>query len=168
MITPAEKNVKSFLSKLRDIFGKSKATSQEDLIETLNPIIRGWATFHRHIVAKKTFAWIDYRIWQMSWNWARRRHPNKGERWVKRKYFPNEGTRQWTFAPANGKGPRLVNASDTPIVRHIKVKSQAQPFNPQWTTYFKERGRKPNIRETVKKVIGTVKSLFGNPDTPKT
>ena len=66
------------------------------------------------------------------------------------------------------KGTEAGQRLGHPNVRHIKVKSQAQPFNPQWTTYFKERGRKPNIRETVKKVIGTVKSLFGNPDTPKT
>ena len=165
LIKPSKKNVMAFLSKVRDIFRKSKATSQEDLIETLNPIIRGWANFHRHIVAKKTYEWVDDRIWQMSWNWARRRHPNKGKRWVKRKYFPTVGPRKWTFTPQNGKGPALVKASDTPIVRHIKVKSQAQPFNPQWTTYFKERGRKPNLRETVKKVIGTVKLFFGNPDT---
>ena len=147
LIKPSKKNVKAFLSKVRDIFGKSKATSQEDMIERLNPIIRGWANFHRHIVAKKTFAWVDHHIWQMSWDWARRRHPKKGEQWVKKKYFAREGTRQWTFAPSNGERPALVKASDTPIIRHVKVKSQAQPFNPQWTTYFKERGRKPNLRK---------------------
>ena len=67
LITPSKKNVKHFLSTVRNIIWKSKATRQEDLIETLNPLIRGWANFHRHIVAKKTFGWIDHHIWQMLW-----------------------------------------------------------------------------------------------------
>jgi len=165
LITPSKKNVMFFLSKVRDAIGKSKAASQEELIGTLNPLIRGWANFHRHIVAKKTFGRIDSRIYEMLWRWARRRHPNKGARWVKRKYFPQKGPRNWVFTPESGKGPTLVNASDTPIRRHVKVKSQAHPFAPEWTPYFEERKRKPTFRETVKK---KVKAFFGIPSTPDT
>lgn len=160
LITPSKKNVKTFLSNIRDIFRKSKATRQEELIETLNPRIRGWANFHKHIVAKRTFTWIDHRIWQMSWNWARRRHPNKGESWVKRKYFPKVGSRKWTFASQNGKGPTLVKASDTPIVRHVKIRSQAHPFNPEWTSYLKKRAR--SFFETL---VKAGKEFLGIPDT---
>ncbi|MCL5284336.1 MAG: reverse transcriptase domain-containing protein [Nitrospirae bacterium] len=167
LITPSKKNVKHFLSKVRDIIGKSKATRQEELIDTLNPLIRGWANFHRHIVAKKTYGWIDHHIHQMLWGWARRRHPNKGERWVKKKYFPKRGSREWVFTPASGTGPTLIKASDTPIRRHVKIISQAHPFDPQWTSYFEERKRKPTFRETVKKKIQAVKAFFGFPDTPE-
>ena len=160
LITPSKQNVKTFLSNVRDIFRKSKATSQEELIETLNPRIRGWVNFHRHIVAKRTFSWIDKHIWQMSWRWARRRHPNKGESWVKKKYFPKVGSREWTFASQNGKGPALVKASDTPIVRHVKIKSQAHPFNPEWTSYLKKRARA--FFETLRNMG---KELSGMPDT---
>ena len=45
LITPSKKNVKTFLSNIRDIFRKSKATRQEELIETVNPLIRGWSVF---------------------------------------------------------------------------------------------------------------------------
>lgn len=168
LITPSKKNVKHFLSTVRNIIWKSKATRQEDLIETLNPLIRGWANFHRHIVAKKTFGWIDHHIWQMLWRWARRRHPNKGARWVRKKYFPKVGPRKWTFTPENGKGPRLLQASDTPIRRHVKVISQAHPFDPKWTPYFEERKRTPTFRETVKKKIKAAKASFGVPGTPET
>ena len=60
---------------------------------------------------------------------------------MKEKYFPRVGSYQWTFTPADGKGPRLVRASETPIIRHVKVKSQAQPFDPKWTSYFEEKRR---------------------------
>lgn len=34
---------------------------------------------------------------------------------------------------------KLVNASDTPIRRHIKIKAEANPFNPTWEEYFENR-----------------------------
>ena len=154
LITPSKKNVKFFLSKVQNIIGKSKATRQDELIKTLNPLIRGWANFHRHIVAKKTFGWIDFRIWQMLWRWARRRHPNKGEKWVKKKYFPKGGTHEWTFTPSDRKGPTLIKASDTRIRRHVKIISQAHPFDPEWTPYFEERRRKRTAGKLARSVSG--------------
>ena len=79
---------------------------------------------------------------------------------MKRHYFPTIGSQEWTFASLNGKGPALVQASDTPIVRHVKIKSQAHPFNPEWTSYLKKRARSffENLRN-----MG--KEFFGIPDT---
>ena len=51
LITPPMKNVKNILSKVQNIIGKSKVTRQDELIDTLNWIIRGCSNFHRHIVA---------------------------------------------------------------------------------------------------------------------
>ena len=79
---------------------------------------------------------------------------------MKRKYFPKVGSRKWTFASQNGKGPALVKASDTPIVRHVKIKGQAHPFNPNWTSYLKERAR--SFFETLK---NAGKEFLGIPDT---
>jgi hypothetical protein len=57
------------------------------------------------------------------------------------------GNRAWVFAvktrqrtpggEANWK--RIVYAGDTPIRRHIKIRQAANPVDPQWTAYFKER-----------------------------
>lgn len=33
----------------------------------------------------------------------------------------------------------LVSASDTPIVRHIKIKAAANPHDPAWDEYFESR-----------------------------
>jgi hypothetical protein len=49
--------------------------------------LRGWANYHKHVVAKKTFARVDADIWSMLWRWATRRHPQKGTQWIKEKYF---------------------------------------------------------------------------------
>lgn len=43
--------------------------------------------YHRFDNAKRTFSYVDNRIWQMIWKWALRRHRNKGKRWIKQRYF---------------------------------------------------------------------------------
>ncbi|HSD62023.1 MAG TPA: HNH endonuclease signature motif containing protein, partial [Burkholderiales bacterium] len=51
--------------------------------------------------------------------------------------------RNWVFStqPADGKrqGVVLVKASDTRIRRHIKIKGDANPFDPRWESYFEDR-----------------------------
>jgi RNA-directed DNA polymerase len=34
---------------------------------------------------------------------------------------------------------RMTYAGDTPIRRHIKIRREANPFDPHWQTYFNER-----------------------------
>ena len=64
---------------------------QESLIRLLNPKIRGWANYHRHIAAKKTFSYVDYHIYNALQSWCKRRHPKKGKWWIN-KYFTISGT----------------------------------------------------------------------------
>jgi RNA-directed DNA polymerase len=49
----------------------------ETLIKTLNPILRGWANYHRYVCSAEAF-WTAERIIQdQVLRWARRTHPNK-------------------------------------------------------------------------------------------
>jgi len=34
---------------------------------------------------------------------------------------------------------QLFKASSIPIKRHVKIQSKANPYDPQWETYFEER-----------------------------
>ena len=144
LIKPAKKSVKSLLDKVREIIKGNASVTQEALIHKLNPVIRGWAMYHRHVVAKASFSSIDSHIWQLLWKWARRRHPMKGARWVKNRYFRADAGRSWDFAtkgPAEGSTSRfrLFRAMTIPITRHVKVRGLANPFDPLWTTYFARR-----------------------------
>lgn len=138
---PAKDNVAAVESKILEIIASNKAATQENLIRQLNPVIRGWANYHRHAVAKRAFSHLDYEIWKMLWQWAKRRHPNKGARWIKKKYFMTICNRNWVFAAKDqeGKVVSLVRASDTAIVRHVKIKGDANPFDPNWEAYFEDR-----------------------------
>ena len=145
LIKPAKKNVQAFLRKIRQIIKENRTAKQENVIRLLNPVIRGWANYHQNQVAKETFSKVDHFIWKKLWQWACRRHPNKPHRWIKDRYFKSEGLRNWVFGTmvktedGDVKMVKLVNASDTPIRRHIKIKAEANPFNPAWEEYFENR-----------------------------
>jgi len=97
LIKPSKKSVKSLLHRVRSLLKKHQMAKQEVVINVLNPIIRGWALYHRHVVAKEVFSKVDHWIWQAIWNWACFRHPNKGRRWIMKKYFHSSGNRNWVF-----------------------------------------------------------------------
>jgi len=85
LIKPAKDNVQAFLATVRGIIKNGATITAAALIARLNPVIRGWANFHRHVVSKATFSSVDHAIHQAVWQWARRRHKRKGLRWVKDK-----------------------------------------------------------------------------------
>jgi RNA-directed DNA polymerase len=146
-IKPSKKNVGAFLDKVRKMVKANRTVKQVYLIRLLNPIIRGWANYHRHVVAKDTFAKIDHLIWRLLWQWCKRRHPKKGTRWIKRKYFKTRGTRKWVFSAEteivrhDGKPVMmdLIYARSIEIRRHIKIKPDAHPFDLKWESYFEDR-----------------------------
>lgn len=141
IVTPSKKSLKNFLRKVKNIIDRNKTATQERIIYLLNPVIRGWANYHRHICSKETFSDVDNKIWHMLWNWAKRRHSNRRLRWVKDKYFASNASRKWIFCHRlNGKIiSTLVKAADIPIIRHIKIQAHANPFDPIWELYFENR-----------------------------
>lgn len=141
LIKPSKKSIKHFLQKVKQILVTMKAVPTVDVVDRLNPLIRGWTNYHRHIVAKKTFSYIDARIWNMIWRWAVRRHSTKSRKWIAQKYFTSKGGRNWVFhgVDKNGKQKCLITAAEKPIRRHIKIKAKANPFDPSWEVYFEQR-----------------------------
>ena len=145
LIKPSKKNVKTFLKGIRQTIRAARSSPAADLINQLNPKIRGWANYHRHIVSSRTFSHVDHEIFSSLWRWARRRHPKKNRRWLKEKYFEPHGTRNWVFTAEryDDQGQpfkiRLLLARDTPIRRHVKVKSEANPYDSAYETYFEKR-----------------------------
>ncbi|WP_440616904.1 group II intron maturase-specific domain-containing protein [Cysteiniphilum sp. 6C5] len=144
LIKPAKPNVLAFVRNIKAVINKNKATSAGELIQILNPKIMGWANYYRHVVSKKTFAYVDHCIFEALIRWAKRRHPNKGVYWVMRKYHdinpPN-----WDFKGEvtlkTGEKVKLTRKrmNTIPIRRHIKIKSEATPYDPAFKEYFEQR-----------------------------
>lgn len=145
LITPSKKNVHTFLESIRKVVGENKQATAGNLIAQLNPKIRGWANYHRHVVSKETYAKVDHAIFCALWQWSKRRHPKKPIKWIKKKYFTSiEGQngvfhgeilgQEGAFQPL-----QLFKAKSIAIERHVKIQNAANPYALEWETYFEKR-----------------------------
>jgi RNA-directed DNA polymerase len=144
IIKPAKAKVSSVLMKIKDALGKSLHQRPVNIIRTLNPIIRGWSNYYRHCCCTRTFTHLDHHVWQKLWQWANRRHPNKGKKWVKAKYFDVTQRSAWNFSGKlpSGKTIRLIKARHTRVKRHIKIRKEANPYDSNYAEYFEWRRKK--------------------------
>ncbi len=153
LIKPSKEKIQKHYDKFAETIRKCKAISQEALIGQLNPQISGWCNYNSHVVSKKIFSKLDNLIYGALKRWMKRRHPNKGAKWRKEKYYQQvvktkkkEGIeitsiRNWQFN--SPKGAVLKKHSDTPIVRHIKVEGDKSPYDGDYI-YWGKRLDKSN------------------------
>ncbi len=145
LMTPSKANVKGFLEDIRSYIRDHPCMKPEHLIHQLNRRLRGWANYFRPLVSSRTFQYVDSRIFTFLWRWARRRHRRKGARWVYSRYFRElpDGSRPFSAATRAKTGQRrnvvLFHASWLTIRRHVKVQSEAHPFDPEYDEYYRER-----------------------------
>ena len=141
LIKPSDKSVKALLEKTGDIIRNNRQAKTANLIKMLNPVIRGWANYHRQAIAKRLFQKVDHLIFKQLWYWAKRRHPKKSLTWIKSHYFKTVRNNHWTFTGIDDQGhPRyLFKAGLVPVTRHIKIKAAANPYDPEWDDYFEKR-----------------------------
>jgi RNA-directed DNA polymerase len=128
LIIPSKAKIKTHLIKIAEIIDTHKTAPQAALISKLNPIIRGWSNYYSTVVSKETFSKVDALTYDKLRAWARTR--GKGDI-NKDKYWRTVNNRNWCFSTEDGL--ELLTHSCTPIVRHTKVKSEASPFNGDWT-----------------------------------
>ncbi len=138
---PSKKNYTSVIEKIRTVIKDNPTIKQEYLINMLNPIIRGWVNYQKYNVSSEAFEKLDHDIYKALWDWCKRRHHNKGARWIAKRYFHLIGTRAWTFCAQINKDEyiKLVYATDTDIRRFTKIKSEAIPYREKWNDYFEQR-----------------------------
>jgi RNA-directed DNA polymerase len=148
IITPSKNAIKGVVTKTRTIIKAHLGQTTWEMIKRLNPVIRGWANYHHHVCSKKTFAYVDSCIFKNLWNWARKRHRNKGAYWLRKHYFRTIGSRHWSFFATqktdNGKARYidLLPASTIKIVRYVKISGSANPYDKDWQGYFCRRSIK--------------------------
>lgn len=149
---PSKKNVRAFYRKVKEVISDHKTIRQDLLIVMLNPILRGWANYHHSATAKKAFNRMDAMVFKALWRWARRRHGNKGARWVKERYFHSIATRNWVFAAPREEGGasapmlELYQLAGTRIDWHVKVRSEFNPFDPTFEQYAEKRRQDRMLR----------------------
>ena len=153
MIKPSKKSQKKFAEVTHDTICNMKTTRQIEIIGKLNPKITGWANYYRHASSKVVFSKMDHIIYLQLKRWGIRRHPHKSLTWIRNKYWQRDKRFGWVFG-LNYKDKKgrasiysLHQLARTKIQYHVKIRSEANPFDPQYDEYFKQR-RTINRRRT--------------------
>jgi len=131
---PSKKAIATIIRSISDIIRKAKSWTQGSLINKLNPVILGWTSYHKCGAASETFSKLDAVMWGMLWHWAKRRHPDKGNRWIARRYWHSVNNSNWTFTTFRYT---LKRFSDTKIRYHKLLQMERNPYLDN--SYFSDR-----------------------------
>ena len=91
--------------RIREVVKAHKAAPQAVLIDRLNPIIRGWANYFSNVCSKSVYSSMDNLMYHKLRAWSRRRHPNKNQHWIARKYWLIGTGEGWVFASRSDQHP---------------------------------------------------------------
>ena len=139
LIKPEKESVLNLLRDCKLILKSHKNSKQSAIIQLLNQKIIGWAMYFRHVCSKTTFHKIDHELWWKLLHWSKRRHPQKGTKWVYRKYFSGgEGVAGFRDKETN---TGIYPISKIPIRRYVKVKNNVRVYDrdPDTIAYWEKR-----------------------------
>jgi len=141
IIQPSKEAIKWHLAHVKEILSWNKQATHAEIIDRLNPILRGWAEYYKYSNAKKVFQYIDYRVFGMLWRWCRRRHEREGKglRWIRQKYFKRDRRRRWVFADTE-EHQLFATAYQRIYARfYRKVVLHHSPFDATLREYWRKR-----------------------------
>ena len=137
IVTPTKDGIKSFKSKIKEIFKKYNSSSLTMLITKLNPLLRGWANYYRFVNSKVIFSKLDSYIWRKSLNWMKRIHQRRETKKYYKQYFkPFPNYKSDVLSDGRQFVYRL---STLPLKEFIKIKSEANPYDTSFDDYFIKR-----------------------------
>jgi len=141
-ITPSRASFQHIKEQVKRLSQRHRGATPKVLIEKLNPVLRGWANYHRHIICAETFGQLDSYVWGRLYRWCRRRHPDKTGRWIAERYFLQGQSSEWRFTDPDTGTSLIKVAQLVKQQRHVKIRAAANPFDPEWEAYFEGRDRK--------------------------
>jgi len=101
-VEPIKEKMKAHWRKVSDTIGSMKSAPAAAVIKKIQPLITGWANVYKEFHASEAFSKLDYLLYKRLLQWACRRHPNKGKKWVVEKYFGHMNGRNWVFMDKRG------------------------------------------------------------------
>ncbi len=156
-ITPSKDGVHAIIQKVGNIIRKYGSSPITLVIKKLNQTLRGWANYHRHVVASEAFSRVDTYVYKQLWRMIRRRHPKKTKKWLVPKYWMAAG-RKWIFAVREkhkdkNRVYQVIHVSSIAIKRHIKIRADANPYTPEDAGYFWYRRHNRNAKFMTKQSV---------------
>lgn len=143
LIKPSKDAVARFHDRLRLEWANLRGQNADTVMRRLNPILRGWGNYYKHVVSSRIFSQVDNFNYWRSRRWMNKTHPNKKEHWKTNRYHQvqtNEGLVK-RFGNAE-TGQYLFRLTDLRIDRHILIRHGASPDDADLRTYWKKRSKR--------------------------
>ena len=142
---PSRERLDRFLIKLKDYIRLNWNVDIKDFIKGLNRRIRGFCNYYRWSDAHRAFGYLSYRIWELMWRWAKRRHPKQNSGWLRKHYWKEIGNSKWVFTY---QGVNLVQPYTLTVQwwKWPKVKIHSSPYDPEAIKYWQYQQRRRKVR----------------------
>lgn len=148
-ISPSKHSTLSVIRKLGNSIRKHVGAPMSALVKSLNSTLRGWGNYHRHVCASDAFTKVDQYVYDQLWRMLKKRHPRKSKHWCKDQYWPGGVSSRTLLRLVRPRAAKkyypLVRLSWLGIRRHIKIKAAANPYLPEYASYY---WRRRNLKDT--------------------
>ncbi len=141
LIKPSNEAVRNMKATLRKKWRELRGSNARAVTSELNPIIRGWANYHRSAVASRVFHDLDGWMFQKERHFVRFSHPNKPWYWRKQRYWGQMNRYRndnWVFGD-KPSGHYLLRFRWFKIRRHVMVKGTFSPDDANLRDYWAKR-----------------------------
>jgi RNA-directed DNA polymerase len=141
LITPSNDAVKKIRDKLRALWMEHKGKPTTLVCRELNPVIRGWANYHRVVASTRTFSAMDHWMSLRAYRWAKWRHPTKSGAWRAQRYRGRLHPQRANNGVFGDKrtGYYLLKFAWFLRRQHILVRGSASPDDPRLRGYWQRR-----------------------------
>jgi Group II intron, maturase-specific domain len=102
-------------------------------------------------VASAVFHQCDHMLFLQLMQRAKHKHPTRGMRWIRKRYWHHEGTRNWVFSTSNGT--ELRTHSRSAIQRYTKVKGEVSLYDGNMLYWSKRLKYHPLLSGTLGKLL---------------
>jgi RNA-directed DNA polymerase len=107
---PSQKALASVKATIRTTTAQGTNKPLSELLDQINPVLRGWTSYFRHGCSKATFSYLHQFTWRRVVSWLRRKHRRLNWKQLRRRYLP----RWW---PTDGSRT-MFDARAVPVTRY--------------------------------------------------
>jgi RNA-directed DNA polymerase len=108
---PSKRALREVMHRIKTLTNRSTTNlSLDKLIHALNPILRGWANYHRHAASSRCFAYLSHYLWWRVIRWPRKKYPRLTWKQIRRRCWGHH----WT----SREGTRLAWPDEVPVTRY--------------------------------------------------
>jgi RNA-directed DNA polymerase len=85
---PSKRSLAAVFAKVRTLTRRARHRTLAELLQAINPVLRGWCSYFRHGVSKRVFGYLDHFTWWRIVGWLRKRHLGLNWGTLSRRYLP--------------------------------------------------------------------------------